>query len=245
MWLTRQYNEPVPWRFERKYHLNIAQYYALKGALMQYTKPDDFTRAAPQGRYLVRSLYFDNDNFQAYYEKYEGYFGRIKTRIRTYSTEQTKNSVIRAELKNRWGETIEKYNTFVSADEYLHFMQTGHWPHLENPVLQEFERIYYLRALKPKVLVEYRREGLNPRHYKDLRITFDHDVQSCLADRLFPATTLFKRHHHRLVVLEIKCRSKVPRWLSSLVYQHDLHLTTNSKFAQGLEKARLDLISPY
>lgn len=235
----------IPWRFEYKYHLNISQYYQLKADLVQFARPDYFTRIAPHQRYLVRSLYFDNDLYQAYYEKQEGNFGRIKARIRTYATTFSKNSVIKCELKNRWGETIEKYNAIVTPEEYLRFMKSGHFVTRNEPVLEEFERIFYLRALKPKVLVEYRREGFEPRHRAEVRITFDHDVQSCLATNLFPGPALFKRHHHRLVVLEIKCRQNRPRWLTSLVSKHKLSRVANSKYAQGLEAVRPDLMSPF
>jgi SPX domain protein involved in polyphosphate accumulation len=245
MLLPRNKDQAIPWRFEYKYRLNIEQYYRLESELVQYMEPDQFTRLSPQGRYLVRSLYYDNDIYQAYYEKIEGNFGRIKSRIRTYSAEQNEKSVIRVELKNRWGEAIEKYSAFITLDEYCEFMKYRHWSRLENPVLQEFERIYYLRALQPKVLVEYKREGFKPRNRDDLRITLDHDVQSCLAGDLFPEAALFKNHHHKIIILEIKCRSNQPAWVSRLVRRHGLHYVANSKYTQGIEAVRPDLISPY
>jgi SPX domain protein involved in polyphosphate accumulation len=238
-------DQVIPWRFEYKYRLTLHQYYRLKSDLVQFMEPDQFTRQAKQGRYLVRSLYFDNDIFQAYYEKIEGNFGRIKCRIRTYSENQDDSTVIRVELKNRWGEAIEKYSTFVSTKEYSEFMHNRHWPAVENPILQEFERIYYLRAMQPKVLVEYYREGFKPRSRDDLRITLDHNVQSCLSENLFPHPALFKKHHHKIIILEIKCRNNQPAWVSRLVRSHGLQYVANSKYTQGIEAVRPDMISPY
>ncbi len=245
MILKKNSTEVIPWRFEYKYRLNVWQYYQLKNALTPYFRMDDFTRKTPRGRYLVRSLYFDNDQFQAYFEKIEGNFGRIKCRIRTYTTSIENTPVLRAELKNRWGESIEKYSTFITPEDYLGFMHNRHWPDHSNPVLEEFERIYYLRAMRPKVLVEYYREGYVPRTNGDLRITLDHHVRSCSTDTLFPKTQLFKAHHNNIVVLEIKCRRKQPAWLSQLVRQHNLKYIANSKYAQGVEAVCPDLVSTY
>lgn len=235
----------IPWRFEYKYRLPVRQYYQLKNALTVHMQADSYTLKSPEGRYLVRSLYFDNDLFQAYYEKIEGNFGRIKCRIRTYGPYLEDDSVLRVELKNRWGESIEKHSTFISAQDYLSFMDNRHWPDRDNKVLQEFERIYYLRAMKPKVLVEYYREGFLPRNHDDLRITMDHGVQSCFTDVLFPEPALFKKHFYHTVILEIKCRRHKPPWLSRLVRHHGLKYIANSKYTQGLEAVRPDLISPY
>jgi len=237
--------EVIPWRFEYKYRLSVQQYYQLKNALAPFMEQDEYTRRAPKNRYLVRSLYFDNDQFQAYYEKIEGNFGRIKCRIRTYTDSLKNNPLLRVELKNRWGESIEKYSTAISPADYLDFMKIQHWPNPDNPILQEFERIFYLRALKPKVVVEYYREGFRPRTSGDLRITLDHDVRSCYTDSLFPSPPLFRYHHYHLVVLEVKCRFKQPAWVSQLVRSHGLKYIANSKYTQGIEAVRPDLISPY
>ncbi len=235
----------VPWRFEYKYRMDIWKYHQVKNNLVPFMEMDDYTRRTGNHRYLVRSLYYDNDQFQAYYEKIEGNFGRIKCRIRTYSDRLDSSSILKVELKNRWGESIEKYSTLISEEAYHYFRDNRHWPGQENPVLQEFERIYYLRAMRPKVLVQYYREGYKTRNHDDVRVTIDHDVRSCMADNLFPAPAIFKAHHPHSLVLEIKCRRKQPTWLSQLVRRHGLKYIANSKYTQGIEAVRPDLISPY
>ncbi|MDY6826147.1 MAG: polyphosphate polymerase domain-containing protein [Bacillota bacterium] len=235
----------IPWRFEYKYHLSAIQYYRPRNASRLYLEPDHFTRTAPQNRHLVRSLYLDNEHFETYYEKIEGNFGRIKCRIRTYSKTMDNGTVLKAELKNRWGESIEKYSKVISTADYNHFMKTGHWPAMKDPVLEEFERINHLRSSHPVVLVQYYREGCRPRNREDLRITFDHDVRSCLADTLFPSSTLFKKHLFHMIILKIKCRHHQPLWLSRLARLHGLKYVANSKYTQGIEAVRPDLLSPY
>ncbi|OPL12597.1 MAG: hypothetical protein AVO34_07105 [Firmicutes bacterium ML8_F2] len=245
MLINNPTQQTIPWRFEYKYQLSTLQYYRLKNAFRPHLEPDNYTRSASEKRYLVRSLYFDNASFEAYYEKIEGNFGRIKCRLRTYNETISDQTVLKVELKNRWGESIEKYSTVISAAEYGHFMKTGHWPAVNDPVLEEFERVYHLRSLKPVVLVQYYREGYRPRNREDLRITFDHDVKSCLANSLFPPSTFFKRHLFHTVILEIKCRRNQPLWLSRLARLHGLKYVANSKYTQGIEAVRPDLLSPY
>jgi len=240
-----RYDGVIPWRFEYKYQLTRQKYYLVRNSLYPYLKADRFTGNGEDSTYLVRSLYFDNDQFQAYYEKIEGYFGRIKCRIRTYNRTLVQDTVLKAELKNRWGESIEKYSTAISPSAYRMFMATGHWPDHYNPVLEEFERICFLRAMKPKVLVEYMREGYTARDGEDVRVTFDHSVKSCFTDRLFSEPLIMRPHHFDRVVLEIKCRRNQPRWLSFIVRQQGLKYLANSKYTQGVETVRPDLLSPY
>ncbi len=237
--------EAIPWRFEYKYRINRTAYFRLRNALVPLVEPDLYTRRSPSGRYLVRSLYFDNDSYQAYHEKIEGHFGRIKCRIRTYSKTPDPGNVIKAELKNRLGESIEKYSTPISPEEYKGFMINRHWAERDDPLLQEFERIYYLRAMGPKVLVEYYREGYKPRGRDDLRITLDHDVRSAHAECLFPSLLLFKRHHYDTVVVEVKCRTDQPAWLGRIIRDHGLKYVANSKYTQGIEAVRPDFYSSY
>ena len=231
------------WRFELKYRLTYQQYYRVRSALAPYMEPDDYSRGDP---YLVRSLYFDTFNYQAYHEKIQGDFGRIKIRLRTYDSSPAKKPPVRVELKTRRGEAMEKFNTFVTTGECLEFLDTWHWPISQgDPVLLEFERLVHLRHLRPKILVQYRREGLQCRGRENLRVTFDHNVQSAGAASLFPAEEVFFRSQTPgTVIFEIKCRIEKPLWLTNIIKKHSLKYVANSKYTQGIEIARADVISP-
>lgn len=231
------------WRFELKYRLTYQQYHRLRNALTPYVESDEYSRA---GSYLVRSLYFDTFNYQAYHEKVEGDFGRIKLRLRTYAPSLEGNPPVRVELKTRRGEAMEKFNTFVSSGDCLEFLETWHWPRVQwDPVLMEFERLLHLRNLRPKILVEYRREGLLCRERDNLRITFDHDVKSAAAASLFPGEEVFLRSQGTgTVIFEIKCRQERPAWLTGIIKRHSLKYVANSKYTRGIEIARPDVICP-
>lgn len=232
-------------RVELKYRLNLFQYQKLRIAIQPYMKTDDFTRTAPEKKYLVRSLYFDTYNYSLNYKKISGKSDRVNFRLRTYSEEMNDHGSIRVEIKARNANMIEKYGVFVSNTDYCYFMQHGHWINHVNPILVEFERYLHLRNLRPKVLIGFYREAYEDRMKENLRITFDHKVCSAHADTLFPSIPLFFREHYPLeIVMEIKFKSAQPLWLKKIVLDHGMKLISNSKFSQGIQLARQDLIYP-
>jgi len=232
------------WRFEYKYRLHPHQYHQVRAAIRPFMKADAYTRSAPQGRYLVRSLYFDSADFRSYQEKVNGDCDRTKLRIRTYSRSLQENPDIRVEMKARKGMSMEKHSTFISPADYERFMRDNHWPVLEDPLLIEFERYVRLKTLVPLVLVEYRREGFSARAQQGLRITFDHQVQSARAASLFPPAPIFRAHQRGMVILEIKCNKSQPHWLRQMVQTQGLRIVANSKFTQGIEVSRPETVRP-
>jgi hypothetical protein len=232
------------WRYELKYRLNLWQYNQVKHALVPYMKMDSFSLRAPERKYLVRSLYYDSSDYLSYQEKVDGSFGRIKMRLRSYTNSGEERGPVRVELKTRRGNTMVKYCSFVSFTEYEEFLQSKHWPSTEDAVLSEFERLVLVRNQSPKLLVEYRREGYEPRDKSGYRVTFDHRVRSAAAKTLFPHQPLFRGHYANEVIMEVKCRDQRPLWLTNLMLRYGLKFTANSKYVQGVELACPDNITP-
>ncbi len=233
------------WRFEWKYRLDIQQYYRLRSALVPYVEPDPYTRRAPDGRYLVRSLYYDTYDYQLFDQKMAGDSQRVKFRLRTYDDQPRHNTAIKVELKVRTADAMKKYTASVSIDDYWHFQRHRYWPADDHPVLNEFARGVQLRALQAQVLIDYRRQGFQDRSREGIRVTFDHRVCSLTSGTLFPVGEPFFRQHHPLgVVFEVKCRHQRPAWLRRLVQAHGLRVIANSKFTQGIQSARHDLYRP-
>lgn len=58
------------YRHELKYCIRTADYYAIRQRLRAVMKPDQF--AGADGRYVVRSIYFDNMDDKALREKING-----------------------------------------------------------------------------------------------------------------------------------------------------------------------------
>lgn len=232
------------WRFEYKYRLSPAQYYQVRAAIRPYMKPDNYTLAAPRQQYMVRSLYFDSADLRAYQEKVDGDCDRIKLRIRTYASALRDNPDIRVEMKARKGMSMEKHGSFISPAQYETFMRSRHFPSNTDPVLIEFERYVHLKDLNPLIIVEYRREGFTARAQQGLRMTFDHQVKSACSSTLFPEAPIFRAHQRGIIIFEIKCDKSQPHWMRQLVQTHGLRIMANSKFVQGIEVARPELVRP-
>jgi len=226
-------------RYETKYRLSYPQLSQVRNDIaVSQMQLDYYSR---EHSYLVRSLYFDSDDYHAYYENLSGSWGRIKLRIRSYSEEPSDN--LSVELKTKFGNKSIKYSTFIPFVWYQEFMDTGHFPKNNNPVLIEFERLVYLRMLKPKVLIQYQREGFRSETSPSLRITFDSQVKSVDASDLFPAKPIFRNHRRGEVILEIKCLPKQPLWVNRCVKKHGLKWVANSKYVQSIELSRPDVVT--
>ena len=70
-------------RHELKYLIGYPQYLELKSRLQAVMEPDG--HAGEDGRYLIRSIYFDNYQDKALREKLDGISIREKFRIRYYN----------------------------------------------------------------------------------------------------------------------------------------------------------------
>ena len=73
-------------RFEFKYIINKNLSKIIQKEVKNFTINDYFSEK--KDKYLVRSLYFDNDVFTNFNEKIDGIKNRHKFRIRTYAMEK-------------------------------------------------------------------------------------------------------------------------------------------------------------
>jgi len=228
-------------RFEKKYRINLREYYAIKNSLAPYMNFDSFTRIAPNNKYLVRSLYFDTRDYKTYKEKINGDSNRIKFRIRTYDPQPRENADIRVELKVRVGNSMEKFWSFISLQQYETLLNKQKTHPDNNPVLVEFLRYIYKWDLVPKTLVQYLREGYQSKRQDGIRITFDHDIKCAYSKDLFPSNIHWRKHYHSFIVMEIKYKENFPFWLNNLVHSYNLKIVPNSKYTNSIELASKDI----
>lgn len=230
-------------RFERKYLLSLDEYYRLRNRIIPFAAKDYYTRHAG-GSYLVRSIYYDTRDYRAWYEKEDGDFGRIKLRIRAYTERQEECPTVSVEIKTKQANAMVKYSTHVNREEYDEFVRTGHWPSHENETVNEFERLRHVRQLVPVCLVQYKREGYRARDGSGVRLTIDHEVHSTRASWLFPESPILKPHRPKRTIFEVKTREHEPEWLRSIVRHHRLKWTANSKYWQGIDVVRPNMVTP-
>jgi len=232
-------------RYETKYVLNHEKYLNIKNDLQPFMATDKYSANSPTGAYLVRSLYFDTFDYQAYKDKLDGFYGRTKFRLRCYSAQKTFLNSISVEIKTKIGNTVEKYTTTVPIDYYDKFINTYHWPDYVSPVLIDFERSVLLRTLQPVVIVEYHREGMCDLLGDGVRVTFDHMLQSADSNELFPERLFFTKHYPEHIILEVKSHNVPPLWLKRIVQRYGLRLVAYSKYVQSVTVSKLDSFSVY
>ncbi|WKK93938.1 VTC domain-containing protein [Clostridioides difficile] len=88
-------NKKLNYRFEMKHKITEADVLALKSRLYPIMKKDE--NASKDGKYLIRSLYFDTPEDKALLDKLNGVAIREKFRIRFYNNDC---SYIRLEKKS-------------------------------------------------------------------------------------------------------------------------------------------------
>lgn len=167
-------------RHELKYYIDPPQYRILRSRLSALLPLDP--HAGPNGRYHIRSLYFDDFKNTAFFEKQAGVARRKKYRMRIYDHS---DAVIKLEKKVKLDQYIGKESTNLTREEADRIL-SGDISYLACSE-KRFLRGFYIESrrnlLRPNVIVDYYREAyIHP--MGNVRITFDiglHTGLNCLA----------------------------------------------------------------
>lgn len=181
--------------------------------------------------YLIRSLYFDNENSDAYYEKMDGVEYRKKYRIRIYNFD---DKFIRLECKY-------KHNNMTSKDQILIDKElcskiiNGKIDEIDltkDNLLRQFALDYRLNRLNPSIIVDYNRVAFTY-HVSDVRITFDSQIKSGMYNyNLFDKNaTTYSVIDDNQMVLEVKFNEILPESIALILQTVPTFRQAFSKFA--------------
>lgn len=215
-------------RCEIKLAISASDYHMLKMRLKHFMQLD--ANASPNGRYHIRSTYFDNFANKVLNEKKEGYLNRDKYRVRIYGLS---SAVIHLERKSKRNNLTFKSKCTMSRQEF-EMMRLGEIDWMENDQRQLIRDLYremQQYQLKPTTIVDYEREAyVYP--YGNVRITFDSAVKTSVRN-----TDMFARHlpmvdvlEHNMVILEIKYDEYLPDVIKMLLQTVDTHPEAYSKY---------------
>ena len=218
----------IHYRHEWKHEINMADLYAIRARLRVVARGDPH---AKDGKYFIRSLYFDNLSDKALREKIDGVDRREKFRIRYYNSDI---SLIKLEKKSKVNGLETKYSAPLTtaearrlADEDYEFLRES--PH---PLLQEFYCKIRNQGLRPRTIVDYTRE---PFIYEpgNVRVTFDYDIRTGLSctDFLNPNCVTVPAGDP-IVIMEVKWDEFLPSIIKSAVQMPGRRVTAFSKYAQ-------------
>jgi hypothetical protein len=201
-------------RHEYKYPLNLIEYQILKKKLSIILKLDE--HAGPDGRYHIRSLYFDDFKNSALFEKQSGIAKRSKYRMRIYNYS---DQLIKLERKTKLDHYIRKdcvKLTRQDADRIL-VGDVDFLVNSENDLLRDFYFKNHKNLLRPVVIVDYLREAyIHP--VGNVRITFDTELHTSLGPVDFfncnCSTTRICQDHD--IILEVKFDDVLPLHIRGL-----------------------------
>ncbi|MDR2619646.1 MAG: polyphosphate polymerase domain-containing protein [Propionibacteriaceae bacterium] len=220
----------LKYRHEIKYRISEAQAEVLKQLLRPLLRPD--SNADASGSYVVRSLYFDTPDDNAYFDKINGVLYRKKYRIRIYNGSAAR---IVLECKYKHNMMTAKVGAPLTLRQ-AHQLQHCEYDQLlrgtNSSPLVEMVRDMALANLRPAVIVEYVREAYVYDVF-DTRITFDAQVRSGLWNPgLFDVAGVTVKAFDQ-VVLEVKFNECLPEPLALVLENAALSREAVSKMAQA------------
>ncbi len=214
-------------RHEWKHEISFSDRLALRARLRAVCRPDGHTA---EGRYFIRSLYFDNSSDKALREKLDGVDKREKFRIRYYNFDP---SLIHLEKKCKRGGLGSKAIATVTVEEAQAIVdgRLDWMPDSGRPLIQELYHKMRTQGLRPKTIVDYTRE---PFVYPagNVRVTLDYDIRTGLrcTDLLDPDCVTIPAGEP-VTILEVKWGAFLPDIIRDIVQLEGRRSAPFSKYA--------------
>ena len=215
-------------RHEYKYICNSGQLLVERRRLEALLQPDP--HAGPDGRYAIRSVYFDDPDDGCLQENEMGSDPRAKYRIRIYNVSDRR---ITLERKAKVRGMTHKDAAPCSRD-MAEALLAGHFPLPgpgDSPLLRRMLTDMRLRFLQPKVIVQYNRTPF-VLAVGNVRITLDEQISSSQAVSRFFSRELPLRPvlPQGQGVLEVKWVSLLPSWIYASLQLEGLQWSGFSKY---------------
>ncbi len=230
------------YRFEFKYLVSEKYQSFIREDLLPFMQWDSYARKKRDKKYLVNSLYFDSYDFKSFWEKIAGIKDRFKLRLRTYRLNKfSDREEIFFEIKRKRNATIIKDRGLFKYSDCQLLLKTQDINTLlkskkvkKRNILKDFLRLKTKFRMTPKIKVVYEREPFEGIYYQNLRITFDSNLQACLANN-FSSTNCYRKLLKNHFVLEVKYRGILPYWFHQIIQRYELQRISFSKYAQAIE----------
>lgn len=216
------------YRHEWKHEISYADLLSIRARMSAVAIPDPH---AVDGKYLIRSLYFDNNKDKALREKVDGVNMREKFRIRYYNFDP---SIIHLEKKSKVNGLGTKYSANLTAEEAQKIVD-GDIDWMLESGRQLIEELYCkmrYQGMKPMTVVDYTREPFifGP---GNVRVTLDYDIRTGLADTDFLRSDLVTiPAGDAPIILEVKWDAYLPDIIRDAVQLPNRRVGAFSKYAQ-------------
>lgn len=217
----------LKFRHEWKHEINYSDMLVLRQRLCAVMKMDE---NAKDGKYFIRSLYFDNIEDKALLEKFNGVSKREKFRIRIYNGDA---SLIKLEKKSKInGLCLKEIERISSAETEKIISGKTEWlSSSEKPLLRELGYKMKTESLLPKTVVDYTREAfVFPAG--NVRVTLDYDIRTGMnqTDILNPDLPTVPAGTAP-IILEVKWDEFLPDIIRDIVQLESRRSAAFSKYA--------------
>lgn len=224
-------------RHELKYYIAPNEYESLRRRVATVMRLD--RNSIGNDGYHIRSLYFDNINETALFDKNNGTFQRKKYRIRIYNRS---DAVIKLERKSKFNEFTAKESASLTRAQFDSLMVGESQFLLESGdlLMREFYYDMLHGQLKPSVVVDYIREAyIYP--VSDVRITFDKQLQAGVQsfDIFDPDLVTLESIEGPRQILEVKYNQFLPDFIKHLIQLSSHNRSTISKYVLCKEKQKV------
>ena len=216
----------MKYRHEYKHEISHCDMLELRNRLSAVMKKDVH---AIDGKYFVRSLYFDNAQDKALTEKLNGVNFREKFRIRYYNHD---TSVIHLEKKSKTNGLCLKESVILTKEmaqaiadgDYGWMLQSG------EPLIQELYTKISGQGLRPKTIVDYERE---PFIFTagNVRITLDYNIRTGLNCTDFLNPDCITVPTGNAIILEVKWDEYLPDIVRDAIQLSSCRTGNYSKYA--------------
>lgn len=217
----------MTYRNEWKHEISYGDLLVLRQRLSAVAKRDAHT---VDGKYRIRSLYFDNASDKALREKLDGVNIREKFRIRYYNND---TSLIRLEKKSKRGGLCGKESAVLTAQQAQAIVDGDYgWMIASGvPLIGELYSKMMGQGLRPKTIVDYTRE---PFVYApgNVRVTLDYNIRTGLrcTDFLNPCCVTVPAGDAP-ILLEVKWDGFLPDIIRDTVQLKGCRVDAFSKYA--------------
>ena len=216
----------MKYRHEYKHEISRCDLLELRSRLSAVMKKDAHTI---DGKYFIRSLYFDNAQDKALREKLNGVNIREKFRIRYYNND---TSVIHLEKKSKVNGLCLKESAFLTK-EMAQAIVDGNYEWMmksDEPLIQELYSKMMSQGLRPKTIVDYWREPfVFPAG--NVRVTIDYNIRTGLNCTDFLNPDCITVPTGDTVILEVKWDEYLPDIIRDIVQIPSCRTGTFSKYA--------------
>ncbi|MBU3874442.1 polyphosphate polymerase domain-containing protein [Faecalicatena sp. AGMB00832] len=217
----------MKFRHEWKHEIHVSDMITLRQRLRAVA---DMDVHAVNGRYEIRSLYFDNLSDKVLREKLDGVNAREKFRIRFYNGD---TSLIHLEKKSKLNGLCSKESTTLTKEEAQAIVEGRcNWMmDSDRELVRELYLKMRFQGLMPRTIVDYTRE---PFVYApgNVRVTMDYNIRTGMqcTDFLNPDCVMVPAGDAQ-IILEVKWDEFLPSIIRDAVQLEGRRTSAFSKYA--------------